>query len=391
MQPTPRGRPRLLVVPEFSATGGTRTFFLTIARYYARSPFEVYVALEDWQIDPEIERIARECNLRLVQRRSLVRPKSLMARFPLYLIAGWLEVRPLVSQLQPDLLVVSVGTPDRWLALLAASPSILYFVHSYPEAIMGSPWRAWVKLQVISRILSSGKKLVTVSNFARRQILAAWTRDGRSANIQVIPNTTRPDMPERPQRTRAESGAVNVITMGHVVSYKNPHLWLDVAEAVVRRNGGGRLRFLWAGDGVLLEECRSAAQRRGLSDLVQFVGPTGNAARFLETGDIYFQPSDKESQGISVLEAMRFSLPCVVTAVGGLQETVQDGETGFVVPPGDVEGMAAAIFALVRDAGLRRRLGHAGSQRYAAEYSFRLWESRVRRLHEEMLAGSLRV
>jgi len=379
-------RPRLLVVPEFSATGGTRTFFLTIARYYSRTPYEVYVALEDSQIDPEIEKAARECNLTLVARRSLLKPNSLMARFPLHLIAGWLEVRPLVSRLKPDLLVVSVGTPDRWLAVLASGLNLIYFVHSYPDPIPGSWWRKWIKLQVISRMLSCGKTLVTVSHYARRQILAVWTRDGQSASIQVIPNTTRPDMRDRSHDRIAQPAVVSVITMGHVVAYKNPHLWLDVAERVVRGGAAAKVKFSWAGDGPLLEECRSAAKERGLGDLVKFLGPTDDAAQFLETGDIYFQPSAMESHGISVLEAMRFSLPCVVTAVGGLPETVQDGVTGFVVP-GNVNALALAIATLVRDAGLRHQLGHAGSKRYAAEYSFPLWESRIRRLHDEMLFG----
>jgi glycosyltransferase involved in cell wall biosynthesis len=88
-----------------------------------------------------------------------------------------------------------------------------------------------------------------------------------------------------------------------------------------------------------------------------------------------------------VLEAMKFGLPCVVTAAGGLPETVRDGETGYVLPAGDVSGLASAILALIRDVGLRHRLGSAGGRRYAAEYSYALWESRMRGLHEEMLAA----
>ena len=115
---------------------------------------------------------------------------------------------------------------------------------------------------------------------------------------------------------------------------------------------------------------------------MQFVGPISNVAEILDVGDIYLQPSEVESQGISVLEAMRFGLPCVVTAVGGLPETVRDGETGFVAPPGDSGALASAILELIRNPGLRHRLGIAGSQRYFTEYSFSIWESRMRRLHE---------
>lgn len=383
-------RPRVLLIPEFGAAGGTRSFFLTIARYYSESPYEVYVALEDGQIDPLIEKTVRECNLTLVRRKPLARSSSFVARFPLNLIRGWLEVRPLIAQLKPHLVTVSVGTPDQWLGLLASGPRTIYFVHSYPQDMTTKSWRDRIKRQAISRLLSSGNTLVTVSEFARRRILDTWTRDGKSADIRVIPNTTRPDMPERSRRAQGEPGFATVATMGHVVAYKNPRLWLDVAEHVVRATPTVNVRFRWAGDGPLLEECRSTAKERRLGDNVQFVGHVSDAAGFLDRADIYFQPSDVESQGISVLEAMRFGLPCVVTAVGGLPETVRDGETGFVVPPGDVEGLSSAILALIRDPDLRQRLGSAGRRRYSIDYSYSLWESRMRQLHEEVLGASLR-
>jgi glycosyltransferase involved in cell wall biosynthesis len=378
----------VLLIPEFGSAGGTRTFFLTIARYYSESPFEVYVALEDGQIDPGIEKAVRECNLILVRRRAPARTSSFLARFPLNLIRGWLEIRPLIAQLRPHLVTVSVGTLDLWLGLLASGPRTIYFVHSYPEVNTAKPWRNWIKRQVIGRILSRRNALVTVSEFARRRLLDAWTRDGKPADIRVIPNTTRPDMPETARRHPAKPKPITVITLGHIVAYKNPRLWLDVAERVIRAMPTVDVKFLWAGDGPLLEECRSTAKERGLGDNVRFVGLVSDAAEFLDIGDIYFQPSDMESQGISVLEAMRSGLPCVVTAAGGLPETVQDGETGIVVPPGDVAGLASAISALIRDPDLRQRLGSAGRRRYLADYSYSLWESRVRQLHEEMLAAS---
>lgn len=380
-------RPRVLLIPEFGSAGGTRTFFLTIARYYSGSPYEVYVALEDGQIDPVVEKTVRDCNLKVVRRRPLGRTLPLLARFPLNLIRGWLEVRPLIARLEPNLVAMSVGTPDQWLGTLASGSRRIYFLHSYPQDMTSKSWRDRIKRLVISRLLSSGNTLVTVSQFARRRILEAWTRDGKSADIRVIPNTTRPDFPEKQGHAREGLG-VTVATMGHVVAYKNPRLWLDVAEHVLRAIPAVDVRFRWAGDGSLLEECRSSARERGFGDRVQFLGQVSDAAEFLDGAEIYFQPSDVESQGIAVLEAMKFGLPCVVTAAGGLPETVRNGETGYVLPTGDVSGLASAILTLIRDPGLRHRLGSAGSRRYAAEYSYALWESRMRGLHEEMLAAS---
>lgn len=73
-----------------------------------------------------------------------------------------------------------------------------------------------------------------------------------------------------------------------------------------------------------------------------------------------------ESFGMSVAEAMGHGLPVVASAAGGLREVVADGETGFLVPPGDPAPLAAAIAQLLDDPSLRRRFGDASAARQAA-------------------------
>ena len=76
-----------------------------------------------------------------------------------------------------------------------------------------------------------------------------------------------------------------------------------------------------------------------------------------------------ESFGFFALEAMACGLPVVATRNGGLTEVVADGETGFLVSPGDVEGIAAALESYGTDPTLRRRHGSAARERCAAVFS----------------------
>jgi glycosyltransferase involved in cell wall biosynthesis len=76
-----------------------------------------------------------------------------------------------------------------------------------------------------------------------------------------------------------------------------------------------------------------------------------------------------EGLGTSLLDAMACARPVVATRVGGIPEVVVDGETGFLVPPRDSEALAAAIVRLVRDRGLREKMGAAGRARVQSAFS----------------------
>jgi glycosyltransferase involved in cell wall biosynthesis len=97
-------------------------------------------------------------------------------------------------------------------------------------------------------------------------------------------------------------------------------------------------------------------------------------------------PSRREGFGVACAEAMARARPVVASAVGGLLDHVEDGETGLLVPPGDVPALRAALERLLGDAGLRGRLGAAGRARVAATCG---WE-RVTALTLEAYEEALR-
>jgi D-inositol-3-phosphate glycosyltransferase len=119
-----------------------------------------------------------------------------------------------------------------------------------------------------------------------------------------------------------------------------------------------------------------------LCDLVGFVGAKEQSLLpyFFAAADMVVMPSHYESFGLVALEAMATGTPVVASGVGGLAHLVEDGRTGFHVPPRDPAALAERMGALLADADLRRQLGAAGRRR-AHQYD---WAHIVDRMMEEV-------
>ncbi|GAB6111183.1 hypothetical protein JCM14713_09410 [Desulfomicrobium salsuginis] len=124
----------------------------------------------------------------------------------------------------------------------------------------------------------------------------------------------------------------------------------------------------------MLERMRNLS--KGL-DGVSFPGRITRLQNPFKDGAVYFQPSDLESHGIAVVEAMCNGLPCVVSCAGGLPESVQHGFNGFVLSPDDASGMADAICCLLEDSDMRNDFGNAGRILAQEKFSLEHWEKEI--------------
>ena len=103
-------------------------------------------------------------------------------------------------------------------------------------------------------------------------------------------------------------------------------------------------------------------------DRIRLIGVVDDVAPYLSGANLLLLPSQSESFGLVALEALAAGVPVIASRVGGLPEVVHDGVSGYLFPPGDVEGMARQAVALLRDRSLAERLGRAGAKRAADRY-----------------------
>jgi glycosyltransferase involved in cell wall biosynthesis len=144
---------------------------------------------------------------------------------------------------------------------------------------------------------------------------------------------------------------------------------------------------LIAGDGPLRQQLEETARAYHLSTRVRFLGHRNDIPQLLAASDVLVLPSAYEGLPNVILEAMRFRKPVVASAAPGTTEVVVDGETGLLVPVGDVTLLTRAIRDIVRDPARARRLGEAGRVRAELHFSAATMVAQFAELYEQ-LAGS---
>ena len=142
------------------------------------------------------------------------------------------------------------------------------------------------------------------------------------------------------------------------------------------------------GDGPLLSSIEALAASLGIASRVRFAGFRSDVAERLADGQIFVLTSNWEGFPRSVLEAMRAGLPVIASDVGGVRESVRDGETGFVVPPGNVDVLRDRLRVLIASPLQRRRMGEAGRALYEKRFSFERLAAETSAVYDSVFAHS---
>jgi sugar transferase (PEP-CTERM/EpsH1 system associated) len=156
-------------------------------------------------------------------------------------------------------------------------------------------------------------------------------------------------------------------TMGRLVPVKNQVSLIEAARQL--RTLGLEPTVVIAGEGYLRNRLEEHAAAAGVGDAVRFLGQRTDPEMVLAAMDVYALTSVSEGLPNTVLEAMATGLPVVSTRVGGVEELVEHGVTGFVVPPNDPDALAKTLALLLRDESLRRTAGAAGRLRAESEFA----------------------
>lgn len=224
-------------------------------------------------------------------------------------------------------------------------------------------------------------KIITVSEFDRQ---LALSRGIASGNKVVAIHNGMPDISPT-LRANPSRSPVRLAMVARFEPQKD-HTTLFQALAGLKHKPW-QLDLI--GDGPLLPQATELCQRLGLAARIQFWGQRIDVDARLAEAQVALLITNWEGFPRSILEAMRAGLPVVSTAVGGIPESVQDGENGFTVPRGDVAALRDRLLQLLEDPELRSRMGRKGREHYERYFTLQHTVDRTLAVYQELGLSAL--
>ena len=277
-------------------------------------------------------------------------------RVPLDVVSGSLWVaEPLLCALQ-----------RRWPTAVACNTPMRKVAELQPETAAAELTPHQVRLE--DALLTSPATLQPVSHENARLVATVTDKP-----LHVIHHGVADRRADFPPTT--DEATTTILFAGRLEPRKGVDTLLEAAVPLLRDHDHARLVLCGADNPHAngrphVHEDWVAAHAADVADRITFTGHVTDDELYAAYAgcDVFCAPSRYESFGLTQVEAMMMGKPVVACDVGGMKETVKDGETGRLVPPGDTDALREALDTLLTDVDLRERLGAQGRARYEAEF-----------------------
>jgi N-acetyl-alpha-D-glucosaminyl L-malate synthase BshA len=197
--------------------------------------------------------------------------------------------------------------------------------------------------------IEKSDRITAVSQFLKEETIRAF--GCTECDVSVIPNFVDPAVYDRSAHEpalRRQMGEDKKILM-HISNFRPVKRVLDVVRIFARVRKEVPSVLVMVGDGPDRLSAEQEARALGVERDVHFLGRIDPVAPLLACADLYLLPTDRESFGLSALEALACGVPALAYDVGGIREVVKNGVTGALRPVGDVDGLAEFGVTLLRD------------------------------------------
>lgn len=179
-----------------------------------------------------------------------------------------------------------------------------------------------------------------------------------------------------------------VTIVGHISEVKGHYYFLEMAQNIVAQFP--KTTFLVAGDdihksGAYKKLMLDRAKTLGLSERVRFLGFVKNISEVIQASSLLVLPSLAEGLPLTIIEAMGCGIPVVASNVDGNPEVIDDGVTGFIVPPKEVPALTKKVLCLLKDDSLRIEMGKRGRERAVAHFNLATYGEKIEMLYAQLL------
>lgn len=275
-------------------------------------------------------------------------------------------------------------------AIAAKCCGVPHIWHIHEVLKQGSRMKQLLPLPVMKRLIYHLSDRVVFESEASRRIFEESTLGDRSS---VVYNSVRvDDALQSPGsddsltcQLKLRTGDRLIGFVGQFIDRKNPLLLID---AVSRLRNKGDVKCLFVGEGPLESAMVDRIRELDLKDVCFIVPFQPDIAPIMKVIDILVLPSREESFGLVLVEAAKFNKPSIACRSQGPCEIIVDGETGYLVAPGDAAAIADRIDTLLQNSVLCQRMGRNAARRAAMLYDAATNTRRIEQLIQETLRTS---
>lgn len=276
-----------------------------------------------------------------------------------------------MERVRPDI----VHTHNLYFQLTMVAPFLKRFAHVPLVTTLHLPKMVYNRIlldsliNVYQRVLGklivqSSDRLIAVSRSVMKH--AIEDLGAPSFKTFVIPNgvNTRAYLPN------THKGKDVIVTfIGRLIGNKGPNYLIRAAPSILKNHP--EVHFYIIGEGPLKDKLIKIATLRKLKDRVHFFGSVPDVLPFLQETTVFVRPSLTEGMSLTVLEAMACGLPIVASNVEGNVEIIDNGKTGYLVPPADSKALAEAIIFLLDNRKIASEIGRSARKKTEKFYD---WE-----------------
>ena len=227
--------------------------------------------------------------------------------------------------------------------------------------------------------------------------VSQWLKDETAANfatqkaIEVIPNFVDPDRFKRHDKSafcHIFGGRPEDKLICHVSNFRPVKRIMDVIEVFEKVTRVVPSRLMMVGDGPDRSRAEAYCRDRRLRDRVFFLGNVPNLEEIVGASDLFLLPSESESFGMAALEALASEVPVIATRAGGLPEVIDDGVDGYLLPVGDIDGMADRAIEILSNHQVQQAMGRRAREIAIERFDVSKIVPKYRELYERVIEGA---
>tara|TARA_Y100001968_G_scaffold313758_1_gene338300 strand:- start:5318 stop:6430 length:1113 start_codon:yes stop_codon:yes gene_type:complete len=288
----------------------------------------------------------------------------------------------LIRRIKPSLISIhssKTGVLIRFLRVLKLIPKCIFTAHGW-SFTPGVPRTSRSLYRLLETIFSRvPEKIITV---CQTDLDLAIKLGVASKNKLICIHNGMPDIPDYKPKLYSGKEIRHLIMTARFESQKD-HATL-LKSLILIRNFNWKLTLL--GKGYLEKSIYETLERSGLIDRVRFVGWTDNVNQYLQQADIYLLISKWEGFPRSILEALKHGMPVIASDVGGISESVINGENGFLIPREDHKILANSLEILLNDSEIMKKFGKKSRELYLSNFTFSKMAIKTEKIYKDIIS-----